>query len=168
MLKSSHERLGSPVLSAHTLQGPWGQSGVSVSCGCDLSRSCTAVPTLEPAGGSPAVCTRGGGGGCVAWATACRAGPDALRYPGPGLPFGHKGHQPGVCLRYSPCRLFVSGLPAPPGPVTAGPSRQDRKWVSGLSPPGAEATTAPPSLPHPLLLGESPNSHCMERGAAGT
>ena len=53
MLQNSHARLDSPVPSVHTPQGPGRQGGVSVSCGCDLSRTCAAVPTLELAGGTP-------------------------------------------------------------------------------------------------------------------
>ena len=88
---------------------------------------------------------------------------------GPWAPLGHIGLH-WAWRRDSPCRLFASGLPAPPAPVIAEPSRQDRKKVSGLAPPGAQGTT-PAVSAHPPLSGEPrhtspPDSFCAPTGGA--
>ena len=85
--------------------------------------------------------------------------------PGPWAPLGHKCLHQAWC-RDSPCRLFASGLPAPPAPVTAEPSRQDRRKVSGLAPPGAQGAT-PAVSAHPPLSGE-PRVPRVEAGAVVT
>lgn len=69
--------------------------------------------------------------------SASKPHPGCDKLGGPGSKAPNPGPRPRGPQRapsHSPCRLSASGLPAPPAPVTAGPSGRERNSVSGSAP----------------------------------
>lgn len=84
------------------------------------------------------------------------------------VPSGHG--DPGRRLGDSPCPLSASGLPGPPAPVTAEPSRQDEVGLVGLllAPPLPPGTAGGGGLEtRSWQLRETPDPYCLETGTEG-